>query len=117
MNTTTTKQFYIGLIAFDKDRAIALEVLPALEEELNRRIDLLSLNTPLRSLYVTINLTGNLKEPVSKIEDKSLQVELPIDAEGLDDAQFEKGVRNRLSEVLSRVPEVPGEVGKMIVDN
>lgn len=110
MQTATTKQCYIGLIAFDKDRATALEVLPALEEELNRCIDLLSLNTPLRSLYVTINLTGDLKEAISSIEDNSLWVELPFDAEGLNNAGFERGVRNRLSEVLGQVPEVPGEV-------
>lgn len=105
--------YHIGLIAFDKDRKIALDVLPALEEELNRRIDLLSLDTPLRSMSITISLTGDLKALISRIEGQSLWVELPFDAEGLDSAGFEQGLRNRLSEVL-RQASGPVEVWRAL---
>lgn len=113
MEDVTTKQFYIGLIAHDEDRAIPMEVLSALEDKLNEEVDLLSLDTPLRKLYITVDLTATKEESalLTKKESAVLGVELLLSREGWTDAEgFEEVLRLVLKEGLSKVDGVPGEV-------
>jgi hypothetical protein len=113
MNDVTTKQFYIGLIAHDEDRNIPMEVLPALEDKLNEEVDLLSLDTPLRKLYITVDLTATEEEPAlfTKEEEAVLEVEVLLNRSVLTDAaEFEEGLRRELRTGLNRVEGVPEEV-------
>lgn len=109
----TTKQFYIGLIAHDEDRAIPMEVLSALEEKLNQEVDLLSLDTPLRKLYITVDLSATKEEVVffTKEENGVLEAELLLSRSVMTDAaEFEGVLRRELREGLSEVEGVPGEI-------
>ena len=114
MNDVTTKQFYIGLIAHDEDRSIPMEVLPVLEDKLNEEVDLLSLDTPLRKLYITVDLTATGEEPtlLTKKEEAVLEVEVLLNRSVLTDAaEFEGVLRRVLLEGLEGLPE---EVVKFI---
>ncbi|WP_282773593.1 hypothetical protein [Phaeodactylibacter xiamenensis] len=107
MEDVTTKQFYFGLIAHDEDRAIPMEVLSALEDKLNEEVDLLSLDTPLRKLYITVDLTVTKEESAffTKEENGVLEVELILSGEGWTNAKgFEKVLRRALREGLEGVP-------------
>lgn len=109
MKDVTTKQFHIGLIAHDDDRAIPMEVLPALEDRLNKEIDLLSLDTPLRKLYITVGLTTK-QEPtvVTKVDGTVLEVEVVLSRSILTNAaEFEGVLRLVLRDGLGGVEGVP----------
>ncbi|MFN3178023.1 MAG: hypothetical protein ACE362_26155 [Phaeodactylibacter xiamenensis] len=104
----TTKQFHIGLIAHDEDRTISMEVLSALEDKLNGEVDLLSLETPLRKLYITVDLTVTKEESAffTKEEGTVLEVELLLSREGWTDAEgFEEVLRRALRDGLEGLPE------------
>lgn len=108
MEDVTTKQFYIGLIAYDEDRSIPMEALPALEDKLNEEVDLLSLDTPLRKIYITVDLTATKEGPVlcTKEEEAELEVELLLSREGWTDAEgFEEVLRRALRDGLEGLPE------------
>jgi hypothetical protein len=114
MKDIITKQFYIGLIARDEDRTVAMEVLPAIEEMLNDKIDLLSLDTPLRKLYITVNFTAVTKanEPIiTKADGTTLEVEVLLSRELLrQTTAFDDELRKELRDALSKVEGVPEEV-------
>jgi hypothetical protein len=104
----TTKQFHIGLIAHDEDRTISMEVLSALEDKLNGEVDLLSLETPLRKLYITVDLTVTKEESAffTKEEGTVLEVELLLSREGWTDAEGgEEVLRRALRDGLEGLPE------------
>ena len=108
MEDVTTKQFYIGLIAHDEDRAIPMEVLSALEDKLNEEVDLLSLDTPLHKLYITVDLTVTKEESAffTKEEGTVLEVELLLSREGWTDAEgVEEVLRRALRDGLEGLPE------------
>ena len=108
MEDVTTKQFHIGLIAHDEDRAIPMAVLPALEDKLNKEVDLLSLDTPLRKLYITVDLTTTEEEPalLTKEEEAVLEVKVLLNRSVLTDAaEFEGMLRRVLLDGLNGVPE------------
>jgi hypothetical protein len=119
MKDVTTKQFHIGLIAHDEDRTVAMEVLPALEDALNKEIDLLSLDTPLRKLYITVDLTVTKEKSatVTKENGVVLEAEVLLSRDVLTDADtFESILRRELRDGLSRVEGVPGEVLQTLKD-
>ncbi len=108
MEDVTTKQFYFGLIAYDEDRTIPMEVLSALEDKLNGEVDLLSLDTPLRKLYITVDLTVTKEESAffTKEENAVLEVEVLLSREGWTDAEgFEEVLRRALRDGLEGLPE------------
>ena len=118
MNDVTTKQFYIGLIAYDEDRSIPMEVLPALENKLNKEIDLLSLDTPLRKFYITVDLTVTKEKTgaVAKADGGVLEVEVLLSRSVFTSAAaFEQVLRRELRDGLSGVEGVPGEVVLQLV--
>lgn len=49
-----TKQFFIGLIADEQYRELALSVLPELEDRLNSAIDLRAFSTEIERIYLTV---------------------------------------------------------------
>ena len=113
MEDVTTKQFYFGLIAHDEDRTISMEVLSALEDKFNGEVDLLSLETPLRKLYITVDLTVTKEESAffTKEENGVLEVELLLSQSVLTDrTEFERVLLQKLQNGLSSVDEVPDEV-------
>jgi hypothetical protein len=138
MKEIITKQFYIGLIAHDEDRAIAMEVLPTLEDMLNDKVDLLSLDTPFRELYITLNFTvtkasdgiltkaanqgtvtkenedmlTKANEPIiTKADGAALEVEVLLSRELLRGGDnFESELRKELQDALSKEEGVPEEV-------
>ena len=120
MKDIITKQFYIGLIARDEDRTVAMEVLPAIEEMLNDKIDLLSLDTPLRKLYITVNFTVVTKADegvFTKADGDVLEVEVLLSRELLrQSADFEDELRQELRDALSKVEGVPVEVLEVLGD-
>ena len=120
MKEIITKQFYIGLIARDEDRTVAMEVLPAIEEMLNDKIDLLSLDTPLRKLYITVDFTAVTKANegiITKADGDVLEVELLLSQELLRQATaFEDELRKELRDALSKVEGVPEEVVEALGD-
>ncbi|TXB68348.1 hypothetical protein [Phaeodactylibacter luteus] len=108
MEDVTTKQFYFGLIAHDEDRAIPMEVLSALEDKLNEEVDLLSLDTPLRKLYITVDFTATEEEPtlLTKKEEAVLEVEVLLNRSVLTNAaEFEGVLRRVLRDGLEGMPE------------
>lgn len=108
MEDVTTKQFYFGLIAHDEDRAVPMEILSALEDKLNGEVDLLSLETPLRKLYITVDLTVTKEESAffTKEEGTVLEVELLLIREGWTDAEgVEEVLRRALRDGLEGLPE------------
>jgi hypothetical protein len=113
MEDVTTKQFYFGLIAYDEDRTIPMEVLLAFEDKLNEEVDLLSLDTPLHKLYITVDLTVTKEESAffTKEENGVLEVELLLSQSVLTDrTEFERVLLQKLQNGLSSVNEVPDEV-------
>ena len=119
MEDVTTKQFYIGLIARDEDRSIPMEVLPVLEDKLNEEIDLLSLDTPLCKLYITVDLTTKQEPKVlTKVDGTVLEVEVVLSQSVLTDAaEFEGVLRRVLCEGLEGVEGVPGEMLNILENN
>jgi hypothetical protein len=122
-----TKQFYIGLIAHDEDRATAIEVLPTLEDTLNDKVDLLSLDTPFRELYITLNFTvTKASEDIltkadegvfTKADGTVLEVEILLSRALLrQTTDFENELRGELCDSLSKVEAVPEEVVEVLVE-
>lgn len=119
MEDVTTKQFYIGLIAHDEDRSIPMEVLPALEDKLNEEVDLLSLDTPLRKLYITVDLTVTKEKSATLTKENGvvLDAEVLLSRDVLTDADtFESMLRRELRDALSKVEGVPGAVLQTLKD-
>ncbi len=90
-----------------------MEILSALEDKLNGEVDLLSLETPLRKLYITVNLTTTKEEPalLTKGENAVLEVELLLSREGWTDAEgFEEVLRRALRDGLEGVEGVPQQL-------
>jgi hypothetical protein len=119
MKDIITKQFYIGLIALDEDRKVAMEVLPALEEMLNDKVDLLKLNTPLRKLYITVNFihTKVNTDVLTKEDGAVLEVEAVLSPELLrNTTNFEDELRQELLDIFSKVETVPEEVRYALMD-
>jgi hypothetical protein len=85
-----------------------MEVLSALEDKLNGEVDLLSLETPLRKLYITVDLTVTKEESAffTKEEGTVLEVELLLSREGWTDAEgVEEVLRRALRDGLEGLPE------------
>lgn len=85
-----------------------MEVLSALEDKLNGEVDLLSLETPLRKLYITVDLTVTKEESAffTKEEGTVLEVELLLSREGWTDAEGgEEVLRRALRDGLEGLPE------------
>lgn len=85
-----------------------MEVLSALEDKLNGEVDLLSLDTPLRKLYITVDLTVTKEESAffTKEEGTVLEVELLLSREGWTDAEgVEEVLRRALRDGLEGLQE------------
>lgn len=79
-----------------------------MEDKLNGEVDLLSLDTPLRKLYITVDLTVTKEESAffTKEEGTVLEVELLLSREGWTDAEgVEEVLRRALRDGLEGLQE------------
>ena len=84
---------------------------------LNKEVDLLSLDTPLRKFYITVDLTTKQEPKVlTKVDGTVLEVEVVLSQSVLTDAaEFEGVLRRVLRDGLSGVEFVPEAVAHSLM--
>jgi len=111
MQTTTTKQFYIGFMGPAAFQDAALSVLPALEDRLNAAVDLDQLVVPFRQLYLTIELVEEEEHlpPQTNLERGELEVRVKVPTEGLPvkEQAFKTVLFEHVAKALQTVEAMP----------
>ncbi|MCB9272691.1 MAG: hypothetical protein H6564_01530 [Lewinellaceae bacterium] len=106
-----TKQFFIGLIADEQYRELALSVLPELEGRLNAAIDLKAFSTEIERLYLTVIVSSEPEaEGEYKLKGNKLFLNVVISGEPveqLNKQRFLSLVGQGVVGLLGRVEGVP----------
>ena len=106
-----TKQFFIGLIADEQYRELALSVLPELEDRLNSAIDLRAFSTEIERIYLTVIVSPEPEaEGEYELKGNKLFLNVVISgepAEQLSKQRFLSLVGQGIVDQLSRVEGVP----------
>ena len=119
-----TKQFFIGLIADEQYRELALSVLPELEDRLNAAIGLRAFSTEIERIYLTVIVSSETEaEGEYELKGNKLFLNVVISgepAEQLSKRRFLSLVGQGIVDQLGRVEEVPEEVVEevqRVIDN
>lgn len=113
-----SKHFFIGLIADEQYRELALSVLPELEDRLNAEVNLRAFPTEIERLYLTV-IVSSEPEAEGEYELKGNRLFLNVVISGepveqLSKQRFLSLVGQGIVGLIGRVEGVPEEMGERV---